>query len=134
MPRAKPPKLTPEEQARRDRAIAKQKAAKQEEKQILAAARKRARKADNRISTLIGIATRAEVEKNAERKAELIALLTRFFTRGDEREALEAYGVPPLLPPTAPKEQIVTPPDTPAVGIPAVPVSGFGDGVRMVRH
>jgi hypothetical protein len=132
MPRAKPPQLTPEEQGRRDRAIAKQKAAKDEEKQILAAARKRATKADNRISTLIGIATRAEVEKNPARKAELIALLTRFFMRENERQALEAYGVPPLSPRPAPVEP--TPADAPSAEIAAGAVQGFGDGLRMVRH
>jgi hypothetical protein len=131
MPRQKPAKLSPEEEAQLKRLREKEKALKIEQRRIQANANKRARDADRQLTSLIGVAVRHEAERNPAYKAPLVALLTRFFTRDRERLALEPFGVPPL---PAPAGQPETRPDSSPAEVPAVAAQGFGDGLRMVRH
>jgi hypothetical protein len=144
MPRAKTLQLTPAEEARRAALLARKKELAEEERELLAKARerikreqakasKRERKADTFRKVLVGIAVLDEAEKNPALMADLIGLLTRFFTTERERAVLEALGVPPLSPRPAPAEQSEAP-DTPSAEIAAGAVRGFGDGLRMVRH
>lgn len=145
MPRAKPVQLTPEEAARAERARAKQQAAKEEERRILADARarvkkeqakatRRNRKAETFRYVLVGIVALKEAQADPAKMETLIGKLTRYYTTPRERAALEVLGVPPLPAPLAPIEQDVMPPDTPAHELPMMPVQGIGEGIRLVRH
>jgi len=133
MPRAKPAKFTPQEEALLQKLREREAALKIEKRNLQSKANRRAKKADTYCKVLVGAAVTYEAENNPAYKAALVKLLTRFFTTNPQRAALEILGVPPL-----PAEPVAAgQPDTAADGsaeFPAVAAQGYGDGVRMVRH